>query len=84
MLVYFLPAACLPFPQLVHYVNRDSFGLANDFHSLGFIPEGTDLHQVADALRASFAATRESNDFQVLTFPNNIGLVFCIVHSIFF
>ncbi|XP_078162732.1 protein kinase superfamily protein isoform X3 [Carex rostrata] len=49
---------------LVHYVNRDSFGLANDFHSLGFIPEGTDLHQVADALRASFAATRESNDFQ--------------------
>ncbi|KAJ3707990.1 hypothetical protein LUZ61_011695 [Rhynchospora tenuis] len=50
---------------LVHYVNRDSFGLANDFHSLGFIPEGTDLHQVGDALRASFdGATRQSNDFQ--------------------
>jgi aarF domain-containing kinase len=54
--------------QLVHYVNRDSLGLANDFHSLGFIPEGTDLHAVANALKLSFGdadARRQSNDFQV-------------------
>ncbi|KAJ3679234.1 hypothetical protein LUZ60_017245 [Juncus effusus] len=51
---------------LVHFVNRDSLGLANDFHSLGFVPEGTDLRQVADALRYSFggSGTRQSNDFQ--------------------
>jgi aarF domain-containing kinase len=49
----------------VHYVNRDSLGLANDFHSLGFVPEGTDLHGVADALRVSFGdGRRQSNDFQ--------------------
>jgi len=54
------------FFQLVHYVNRDSLGLANDFHSLGFVPEGTDLHAVADTLRLSFGdARRQSNDFQV-------------------
>jgi len=54
------------FFQLVHYVNRDSLGLANDFHSLGFVPEGTDLHAVADALRLSFGdVRRQSNDFQV-------------------
>lgn len=52
--------------QLVHYVNRDSLGLANDFHSLGFVPEGTDLHAVADALRIAFGdVRRQSNDFQV-------------------
>ncbi|BAT01359.1 uncharacterized protein [Oryza sativa Japonica Group] len=51
--------------MLVHYVNRDSLGLANDFHSLGFVPEGTDLHGVADALRVSFGdGRRQSNDFQ--------------------
>ncbi|PAN10871.1 hypothetical protein PAHAL_2G119400 [Panicum hallii] len=51
--------------MLVHYVNRDSLGLANDFHSLGFVPEGTDLHAVADALRLSFGdVRRQSNDFQ--------------------
>ncbi|TVU39410.1 hypothetical protein EJB05_12828, partial [Eragrostis curvula] len=53
--------------MLVHYVNRDSLGLANDFHSLGFIPEGTDLHAVADALKFSFgdsSSRRQSNDFQ--------------------
>lgn len=51
---------------LVHYVNRDSLGLANDFLSLGFIPDGTDTPLVADALRASFGGdgTRQSNDFQ--------------------
>lgn len=50
----------------MHYVNRDSLGLANDFHSLGFVPEGTDLHGVADALRVSFGdGRRQSNDFQV-------------------
>ena len=53
--------------QLVHYVNRDSSGLANDFLSLGFIPDGTDIQLVADALRASFGnETRQSNDFQVI------------------
>ncbi|CAN6210044.1 unnamed protein product [Urochloa humidicola] len=51
--------------MLVHYVNRDSLGLANDFHSLGFVPEGTDLLAVADALRVSFGdVRRQSNDFQ--------------------
>jgi len=42
------------------------WALANDFHSLGFVPEGTDLHAVADTLRLSFGdARRQSNDFQV-------------------
>ncbi|WVZ63034.1 hypothetical protein U9M48_012709 [Paspalum notatum var. saurae] len=51
--------------MLVHYVNRDSLGLANDFHSLGFVPEGTDLHAVGDALQVSFGdVRRQSNDFQ--------------------
>nr|CAB3452780.1 unnamed protein product [Digitaria exilis] len=51
--------------ELVHYVNRDSLGLANDFHSLGFVPEGTDLHAVAAALRISFGdVRRQSTDFQ--------------------
>ncbi|KAF8690866.1 hypothetical protein HU200_041268 [Digitaria exilis] len=51
--------------MLVHYVNRDSLGLANDFHSLGFVPEGTDLHAVAAALRISFGdVRRQSTDFQ--------------------
>ncbi|KAE8776965.1 hypothetical protein D1007_50327 [Hordeum vulgare] len=51
--------------MLVHYVNRDSLGLANDFHSLGFVPEGTDLHAVATALRVAFGdGKRQSNDFQ--------------------
>ncbi|XP_007011654.2 PREDICTED: uncharacterized protein sll0005 isoform X3 [Theobroma cacao] len=51
---------------LVHFVNRDSLGLANDFLSLGFIPEGVDIQSVADALQASFGdGTRQSRDFQV-------------------
>ncbi|CAA2974085.1 uncharacterized aarF domain-containing kinase At1g79600, chloroplastic [Olea europaea subsp. europaea] len=50
---------------LVHFVNRDSLGLANDFLSLGFLPEGVDIHAVSDALRASFGdGTRQSQDFQ--------------------
>ncbi|GLT56902.1 hypothetical protein SLA2020_299150 [Shorea laevis] len=50
---------------LVHFVNRDSLGLANDFISLGFIPEGVDEQSVADALHASFGdGTRQSHDFQ--------------------
>ncbi|KAI3932695.1 hypothetical protein MKW98_012666 [Papaver atlanticum] len=50
---------------LVHYVNRDSLGLANDFLSLGFISEGVDIQAVADALKASFGVgTRQSQDFQ--------------------
>ncbi|KAL1337663.1 hypothetical protein AAHE18_10G155100 [Arachis hypogaea] len=53
---------------IVHFVNRDSLGLANDFLSLGFLPEGVDIHGVSDALQASFARrtsrTGESQDFQ--------------------
>ncbi|CAK9160495.1 unnamed protein product, partial [Ilex paraguariensis] len=50
---------------LVHFVNRDSLGLANDFLSLGFIPEGVDLQSVSDALQSSFGdGTRQSQDFQ--------------------
>jgi hypothetical protein len=54
--------------QIVHFVNRDSLSLANDFLSLGFIPEGVDIHLVSDALQASFSddyRTSESQDFQV-------------------
>ncbi|KAH7845862.1 hypothetical protein Vadar_006769 [Vaccinium darrowii] len=50
---------------LVHFVNRDSLGLANDFLSLGFLPEGVDIKAVSDALQASFGdGTRQSRDFQ--------------------
>ncbi|XP_057810361.1 uncharacterized protein LOC131024844 [Salvia miltiorrhiza] len=50
---------------LVHFVNRDSLGLANDFLSLGFLPEGIDVHSVSDALNASFGdGIRLSQDFQ--------------------
>ncbi|XP_008445286.1 uncharacterized protein LOC103488364 isoform X1 [Cucumis melo] len=50
---------------LVHFVNRDSLGLANDFLSLGFIPEGVDIRLVSDALNASFGDGRkQSLDFQ--------------------
>lgn len=62
--VVFAETSC--FFQLVHFVNRDSLGLANDFLSLGFLPEGIDVHTVADALQASFGdGTRQSQDFQV-------------------
>ncbi|XP_016689401.1 uncharacterized protein slr1919 isoform X7 [Gossypium hirsutum] len=51
---------------LVHFVNRDSLGLANDFLSLGFIPEGVDIQSVADALQTSFGkGTQQSQDFQI-------------------
>lgn len=50
----------------MHFVNRDSLGLANDFLSLGFIPEGVDIRLVSDALNASFGDGRkQSLDFQV-------------------
>ncbi|CAN1816475.1 Uncharacterized protein sll0005 [Linum perenne] len=52
---------------LVHFVNRDSLGLANDFLSLGFLPEGENIKPVADALRASFADdSRQSRDFEAI------------------
>lgn len=52
----------------MHFVNRDSLGLANDFLSLGFIPEGVDIQSVSDALQASFGdRARHSRDFQVVT-----------------
>jgi aarF domain-containing kinase len=48
-------------------------GLANDFHSLGFVPEGTDLHAVASALRVAFDdGRRQSNDFQVINVLHSI------------
>ncbi|XP_058068080.1 uncharacterized protein LOC131217240 isoform X3 [Magnolia sinica] len=51
--------------QLVHFVNRDSLGLANDFLSLGFVPEGEDIQLIADALKASFGdESRQTQDFQ--------------------
>ncbi|XP_058068081.1 uncharacterized protein LOC131217240 isoform X4 [Magnolia sinica] len=51
---------------LVHFVNRDSLGLANDFLSLGFVPEGEDIQLIADALKASFGdESRQTQDFQV-------------------
>ncbi|KAF3446148.1 hypothetical protein FNV43_RR11327 [Rhamnella rubrinervis] len=50
---------------LVHFVNRDSLGLANDFLSLGFISEGVDIQSVSDALKASFVyGSKLSQDFQ--------------------
>ncbi|CAA6662332.1 unnamed protein product [Spirodela intermedia] len=50
---------------LVHFVNRDPWGLANDFLSLGFVPDGTDLKTIADALQTSFGdSTRQLTDFQ--------------------
>ncbi|EEF46833.1 uncharacterized protein slr1919 [Ricinus communis] len=53
--------------MLVHFVNRDSLGLANDFLSLGFIPEGVDIQSVSDALQASFGdGTRQSRDFEAI------------------
>lgn len=64
------------FFQLVHFVNRDSLGLANDFLSLGFIPEGVDIQAVSDALQASFVGTRHSNDFQVCTEISDFWLAF--------
>lgn len=51
--------------MLVHYVNRDSMGLANDFLSLGFSPEGIDIQLISNALRRSFGdESRQSQDFQ--------------------
>ncbi|XP_058002120.1 uncharacterized protein LOC110657355 isoform X2 [Hevea brasiliensis] len=53
--------------MLVHFVNRDSLGLANDFLSLGFIPEGVDIQSVSDALQASFGdGTKQSRDFEAI------------------
>ncbi|KAJ8526601.1 hypothetical protein K7X08_029078 [Anisodus acutangulus] len=51
--------------QLVHFANRDSLGLANDFLSLGFLPDGVDIQSVSEALQVSFGdGTRQSQDFQ--------------------
>ncbi|KAJ7966317.1 Protein kinase [Quillaja saponaria] len=50
---------------LVHFVNRDSQSLANDFLSLGFISEEVNIQSVVDALQASFGdGTNQSQDFQ--------------------
>ena len=66
--------------QLVHYVNRDPLGLANDFHSLGFVPEGTDLNAVATALRVAFGAgRRQSNDFQVSFLRSSICPIVMVI-----
>jgi len=51
--------------------------LANDFLSLGFIPEGVDRQLVSDALQASFGdGTRQSQDFQVCAYiPFHLNFV---------
>ncbi|CAM6042332.1 unnamed protein product [Sphagnum compactum] len=51
---------------LVHFVNRDSEGLAKDFVMLDFIPPGTDLGPIAHELQASFGdeETKSQLDFQ--------------------
>ncbi|KAG0601174.1 hypothetical protein M758_11G089900 [Ceratodon purpureus] len=51
---------------LIHFVNRDSEGLAKDFVTLDFIPAGTDLEPVARELRLSFGdeGTQVQMDFQ--------------------
>lgn len=53
--------------QLIHFVNRDSEGLAKDFVMLDFIPVGTDLEPIARELRESFGdeGTKSQLDFQV-------------------
>lgn len=53
--------------QLIHFVNRDSEGLARDFVMLDFIPVGTDLEPVARELRLSFGdeGAKVQMDFQV-------------------
>ncbi|MCO5599660.1 hypothetical protein L7F22_053765 [Adiantum nelumboides] len=52
--------------MLVHFVNRDSVGLANDFSGLGFVPKGADLDEIAIELRASFGdeTSKAQLDFQ--------------------
>lgn len=70
------------FFQLVHFVNRDSLGLANDFLSLGFIPEGADIQSVSDALQASFGdRSRQSQDFQVCACDLVSVKIVCQPHS---
>lgn len=51
---------------LIHFVNRDSEGLARDFVMLDFIPVGTDLEPVARELRLSFGdeGAKVQMDFQ--------------------
>lgn len=51
---------------LVHFVNRDSIGLANDFFGLGFIPEEENLEEISHALHASFGdeSSKAQLDFQ--------------------
>uniref|UniRef100_A0A7N1A709 Protein kinase domain-containing protein n=1 Tax=Kalanchoe fedtschenkoi TaxID=63787 RepID=A0A7N1A709_KALFE len=52
---------------IVHFVNRDSLSLANDFLSLGFLAEGVDVLAVSAALEASFGdGTQQSQDFQAI------------------
>jgi aarF domain-containing kinase len=60
--------------QLVHFVNRDSEGLAKDFVMLDFIPPGTDLGPIAHELQASFGdeETKSQLDFQVSIRPLNL------------
>ncbi|KAH7436541.1 hypothetical protein KP509_05G025200 [Ceratopteris richardii] len=51
---------------LVHFVNRDSLGLANDFLVLGFVPKGANLQDIAVELHASFGdeKSKAQLDFQ--------------------
>ena len=51
---------------IVHFVNRDSLGLAEDFIVLGFIPKDTELTPIAEALAQTFEleGTIRRLDFQ--------------------
>ncbi|KAL2629763.1 hypothetical protein R1flu_014449 [Riccia fluitans] len=51
---------------IIHFVNRDSVGLAKDFKILGFIPKETDTAPIAQALRETFGeeGTKSQLDFQ--------------------
>lgn len=51
---------------LVHYVNRDAMGLANDFMLLGFLPAESEIEQVAMALQLSLGeeGSTSNTDFQ--------------------
>lgn len=54
--------------QIIHFVNRDSVGLAKDFQTLGFLPQEIDIAPIAKALNETFGdeGTKSQLDFQVV------------------
>ncbi|OAE27082.1 hypothetical protein AXG93_4278s1010 [Marchantia polymorpha subsp. ruderalis] len=51
---------------IIHFVNRDSVGLAKDFQTLGFLPQEIDIAPIAKALNETFGdeGTKSQLDFQ--------------------